>query len=281
MTARSEPLVLPPRLGLGVLLSLATLIATVGVMVLPATRTAIDGLDEDWWAFTVDAETWLLVSLAEFLAFVGGAWVTAPLRVGFALWFGWARRWAHLATWLGTVLAAEVGTRTLKQAVDRERPELALEATSTASFPSGHTSATVSLIVALLLLFAGLNRKRRRWAAAGVAAIVLMAMSRTYLRVHWLSDVVAGTVLGITAALAAAYVTKVVVGLDGPRRRPGPRSPGPGPRPGPRSGGQDLGRWRSRHHLADDRVRRSQMGRSVEWECGRHFGWQGLVGVAP
>lgn len=38
-----------------------------------------------------------------------------------------------------------------------------------------------------------------------------------YLRVHWLSDVVAGILVGIAAALTAAWATLVVVDLQGRR----------------------------------------------------------------
>jgi undecaprenyl-diphosphatase len=42
---------------------------------------------------------------------------------------------------------------------------------------------------------------RRPWWALAAAGIVGMAWSRTYLQVHWLSDVIAGGMLGIGISL--------------------------------------------------------------------------------
>jgi membrane-associated phospholipid phosphatase len=51
------------------------------------------------------------------------------------------------------------------------------------------------------------------WGAAAVTFSVLMAASRAYLAAHWLSDAIAGILLGTSCALLAA------VAVDGLRRR--------------------------------------------------------------
>jgi membrane-associated phospholipid phosphatase len=48
------------------------------------------------------------------------------------------------------------------------------------------------------------GRERRRWEIAAVAFAFVMAVSRVYLRAHWLSDVVAGVLLGAGVALGCA-----------------------------------------------------------------------------
>jgi membrane-associated phospholipid phosphatase len=49
--------------------------------------------------------------------------------------------------------------------------------------------------------------RRYRWGAVAVAFSSLMALSRTYLGAHWLSDAVAGVLLGTSIALGTALVT--------------------------------------------------------------------------
>jgi membrane-associated phospholipid phosphatase len=74
-----------------------------------------------------------------------------------------------------------------------------LDASST-SFPSGHTSFAAVTCVSLVLAFAMPGRRRVRWPLA-VLGIGAMGWSRTFLHVHWLSDVIAGALLGVSVAL--------------------------------------------------------------------------------
>jgi undecaprenyl-diphosphatase len=54
--------------------------------------------------------------------------------------------------------------------------------------------------VALVVLFT-LPGRRRWWWSVAALGVVGMAWSRTYLQVHWLSDVVGGSLLGIGISL--------------------------------------------------------------------------------
>jgi membrane-associated phospholipid phosphatase len=91
----------------------------------------------------------------------------------------------------------------MKDVIDRTRPAFdeALARSSGASFPSGHamTSGGAAAAVAIVV--------RRRWATiAGVAFVVVIAATRVLLGVHWLSDVVVGSLLGGAWALSCARV---------------------------------------------------------------------------
>ena len=87
----------------------------------------------------------------------------------------------------------------LKLLIDRDRPDIAqLSESAGSSFPSGHTAAAAACWAAIMLVVA-----RRRSApiqsAAAAAAIfvaVTVAATRVLLGVHWLSDVVAGLLVG-------------------------------------------------------------------------------------
>jgi membrane-associated phospholipid phosphatase len=97
----------------------------------------------------------------------------------------------------------------LKWLVDRERPPVIhLAGSAGSSFPSGHSAAAAATWFALALVVARHWSRRWRAAAAGVAALitVTVAASRALLGVHWLTDVVAGVIVGwgwfLLAALA-------------------------------------------------------------------------------
>jgi undecaprenyl-diphosphatase len=85
-----------------------------------------------------------------------------------------------------------------------------LVSTTGFSFPSGHAVATAAIAMALVLVLFPPGRTRRKWEVLAIAFTFVMALSRVYLRAHWLSDVEAGVLLGAIAALSsAAIVTEV------------------------------------------------------------------------
>jgi undecaprenyl-diphosphatase len=96
----------------------------------------------------------------------------------------------------------------LKAAVGRPRPPDGLVHPVGSSFPSGHASYGAVTCIALVLLFTSPGRRARWWglAALGTAG---MAWSRTYLQVHWLSDVIGGALLGAGITLATFAVTQL------------------------------------------------------------------------
>ncbi|MHC5796699.1 phosphatase PAP2 family protein [Lacisediminihabitans sp. FW035] len=85
----------------------------------------------------------------------------------------------------------------LKGVFDRPRPPHREIAVSLSAYPSGHSAVAASLIVVLALLV------RHRWfTILGVLYVVAMGYSRLYLNVHWLTDTLGGTALGIGIGLA-------------------------------------------------------------------------------
>ena len=87
----------------------------------------------------------------------------------------------------------------LKFLVDRERPRVSLLTSfSGSSFPSGHSAAAAACWAGLALVLAkDWQRASRRMAAGGAILVAgAVAASRVLLGVHWLTDVVAGVVVG-------------------------------------------------------------------------------------
>ena len=129
-----------------------------------------------------------------------------------ALWF-W-RRHAHY--WLIVCLVAVPGGMllnvALKHVFQRARPSFddPLLSLLTYSFPSGHTAAA-TVFYGLLACY--VVRRVRTWRAralvmlGAVLMVMLVALSRMYLGVHYLSDVLAATAEG--AAWLAICITAV------------------------------------------------------------------------
>jgi membrane-associated phospholipid phosphatase len=117
----------------------------------------------------------------------------------------------------GAAAIAEGLTVALKAVTDRARPPLAdpaIEALvslpESASFPSGHAATAFAAATAV-----GVLHPRARVPLLALAATV--ALSRVYLGVHFWSDVLVGSVLGIAIGLAAARL--FVPGREGLRPR--------------------------------------------------------------
>jgi undecaprenyl-diphosphatase len=99
---------------------------------------------------------------------------------------------------------------TLKRLVDRPRPNFEqLVHGEGPSFPSGHPLAAIALWGLVPPVVALLTHKRRLWwwsVGVSVTVILLVAMTRVYLGVHWLSDVVAALLLGSLFLLAVEWL---------------------------------------------------------------------------
>ncbi|WNV77177.1 phosphatase PAP2 family protein [Geodermatophilus sp. DSM 44513] len=150
-------------------------------------------------------------ALLEVLTTPGVAWFRVVVSLPVLFWLGARRAW-RTAAWVVTanVLVAPL-TTLLKEAVGRVRPAFEDGGASydTLSFPSGHSSGIATLVtIALVLAWPRLSPARRRLAlAAGVALAVLVGLTRTWLGVHFLSDVLGGWALGVgwTLLMASAF----------------------------------------------------------------------------
>jgi undecaprenyl-diphosphatase len=183
----------------------------------PARRT-IESIDNWWLDLMVDHENDVLVALAEALAFTGSVFITSPLRVGVSIWLARRAAWAKLGVWLGSIFVGEVTLSVLKAVFGRERPsgDLALEVTRSSSFPSGHSIAAAATAVALVYVFAKAGTPARRWFYVAAVYAVAMAVSRNYLRVHWLSDVTIGLVIGVSSVMLSVWIVeRFTVGISG------------------------------------------------------------------
>ena len=129
-------------------------------------------------------------------------------------------------SWLPVVLMVAAAAGSLfftvlgKDLVGRARPPLSLAVPpyeSSPSFPSGHTlNATVVLGISAYLLMLGLRHARTRAVVAAVAVVLVLGMglSRVWLGHHWLTDVIAGWLVGLAWLGTVVTGHRVKVTLD-------------------------------------------------------------------
>lgn len=157
-------------------------------------------LDLWWHGLMQQVRLDVLVGVAQVLNRVGGGWIAiyvVPLAVAAVLLL--ARRWRAaifaVAAFAGSALLVQV----LKQIFGRARPDDMLVVSDFGSFPSGHTANAATIAVVVCVLFP------RVWTVVlGVLWVLAMALSRTVLSVHWLTDTIGGALVGAAAVLLLA-----------------------------------------------------------------------------
>jgi membrane-associated phospholipid phosphatase len=112
------------------------------------------------------------------------------------------RAWVDLGFFLAASVGSQLVVALLKSVFDRERPGLGsvVELPASASFPSGHATAGIAGVGALVVLASERLPSRRArawlWSLAGVVGLAI-GLSRIALGVHFVTDVVAGWCLGL------------------------------------------------------------------------------------
>ena len=163
---------------------------------------------QSWRASWLDA-------VMEFLSALGQevAAVVIVLSTAVALYLRGLRGYA------GLIVAVSVGgyvIRTaLKLAIDRPRPSPELveviEQADGSSFPSGHVMFfTVFLGMLAFMLLSNVKPGVTRWLGLGAMAtlMALVGLSRIYLGVHWLGDVLAGYAFSAIVVAGAVWARR-------------------------------------------------------------------------
>lgn len=169
-------------------------------------REVADGLHE-WFA----RRPWA-ARAAGTVTFVGSSAFGVPVVLGLVAWCLRHRALRSALFALLTTAGGKVLERTLKVVVGRERPTWndPLATAADYSFPSGHAMGVTLVVGVLAVLLASRvpARWRRPLLAVGAGWALLVAFSRIALGVHYLTDVVAGMLLGGAwlAATAALLV---------------------------------------------------------------------------
>ncbi|MBN2052907.1 phosphatase PAP2 family protein [Candidatus Woesearchaeota archaeon] len=145
---------------------------------------------------------------------IAGALVMAVLSIILLSLLVYKKRWHNAALFTLSMIGGVVLELLVKLIIQRSRPGNALATTTSYSFPSGH--ATMAIIFFAMMAYCFKediknNLWKKLFIAANIIMILLIGFSRIYLRVHWLSDVIGGLVLGGAWVLILLFAKKKLI----------------------------------------------------------------------
>jgi len=116
---------------------------------------------------------------------------------------------------LSSLAIGVITTWTLKNLYQIERPAewFWLGSAGGFSFPSGHTLQATAFFLTLSFLIAPFIKKRSSRITLEIIAGIFIfgiSLSRVFLGVHWISDILAGWLLGVVVSLFVVYITSIV-----------------------------------------------------------------------
>lgn len=199
-----------PRSGLLVIaLGIAVvsfLVLTAAVLLMPTFLTLDGHISELVRGISLPG----LEGVARFFTALGGLWPMGVLTLGVGAYLYARGRKAEALLLVLTVSLGAVLGEGLKLVVGRVRPALEyarIALPETYSFPSGHALSAATFFGAVgFIALIGEERLRRSTAVVVICTLMALSvgMSRVYLGVHFLGDVVGGWLLG------AAWVTLMI-----------------------------------------------------------------------
>jgi membrane-associated phospholipid phosphatase len=136
-----------------------------------------------------------------------------PATLSIAGTLAWKKRRVSALLFAGCVVGGWLLEILLKISYHRSRPDLwpALVTEKTPSFPSGHATMSSLFFGASVALVFHLSKSRPLRAgaiAAGSALVLAIGFTRIYLGAHWLTDVVAGYLVGLFWVVVCATGTE-------------------------------------------------------------------------
>ncbi len=165
------------------------------------------GIDRAATSAAIANRTSLLSEVAVNVTALGSAPVVT-LIAAIAAAYGIAVRRPRVVLALLATPLAFVVNEGMKLLMRQARPMEAIIALPPSyGFPSGHSVASSVLFLTLALVAAAQNPNpgvRRLLVGAGIVIALLVAWSRVYLGVHYLTDVIGGLLLGSAGAVAAS-----------------------------------------------------------------------------
>ena len=197
------------------LLAIATVSTLLGLLVMHVLTgpLGLRSWDESVVRTLADNRSGTLTSLSSVGSEAGGAYVL-PVIVGLVGIAAAVTRHWRIAAFAVVALMLESATYRLTTLfVERNRPDVTrLENLPVdASFPSGHTAASIAVYSGLVLLltsrFAGSTFRALAWTFA-VLMTTFVAASRMYRGMHHPLDVAGGVVVGIGAVLVVLFACR-------------------------------------------------------------------------
>ena len=191
------------------MVALGAVFATLGTLV----EMANDGpvlFDAAWLGAMESIRTPTLNQTIRIITDIGGAPLMVPLSIALFV-LAWKRRSRRTAAFIAAALAGSaLLNEGLKNLFSRPRPTVVERVYEPygLSFPSGHSQASMAFACTVALVAWRLKVERRKWILGVFALPLIVGWTRTYLGVHYPTDVIGGWALGAlwVIALDAWYV---------------------------------------------------------------------------
>lgn len=212
--SQNVPLSLSPRALITLAFGCAATL--IGLFFVLADEVVLDGRNQLDLTTTLEIRGWATSDRTEAvraMTELGASWFAALVCGGILLWLLWQRRVSTVVAIGSIFLVAKLLETGLKLAFERSRPTIVphLQYADGYSFPSGHTMTAVLTYGLLATVLVRQLRGRKRYLPP-VLAVLIVAMvgfSRIYLGVHYLTDVLAGTLVAgacLILAIAALFL---------------------------------------------------------------------------
>jgi undecaprenyl-diphosphatase len=143
-----------------------------------------------------------------------------------SLWFYYQGRQKLIWPLCLSSLGANLTTTFIKEFIDRPRPTGSLYLETSSSFPSLHATLAMSFFGLIFFLYykkQHSHKKKVNSLFIFSLLIALIGLSRLYLRVHYLSDVIAGYLIGfawLLGAIGFILYYKLDHGAHAPQKKP-------------------------------------------------------------
>ena len=158
-----------------------------------------------------NVELGILTTLGKVLGVIGRLWFVVLVTAAACAYLLSRRRAAEAIALSAGLAVTQITTQVIKGAVDRPRPGNGLADADGFAYPSGHASISVTyLAIAVILSRTVPAAWRVGLVIAGTVLAVAIGLSRAYLRVHYLTDVVGGWAVGLAAFSLCGAVALVV-----------------------------------------------------------------------
>lgn len=169
-------------------------------------------VDEAIMAFIHGHVPSTLTGFFEVVTFTGSSWVLVPLASAATIALLLVRRRFEALLLATSVTSGAAVVYVVKRVVGRARPALwETEWYWGSSFPSGHTLVVTAFATAVVLCVSRILPAARGFVLAiALLWIILIAISRLALGVHWPTDVLAAACIGAFLPLATSVVLEFV-----------------------------------------------------------------------
>jgi membrane protein DedA with SNARE-associated domain/membrane-associated phospholipid phosphatase len=163
----------------------------------------LTGLNQPIYHFLQSIRTPFVDKVMVLFTLLGDRKCILTFSVVILCWLSLQRQWRAAAHWLALMVLVIGSALSIKWGYYSPRPHIDMPSNSTSSLPSGHAIFTLSFFGFLAVLISHeLARPLKKRSYQVVLGLVLLTgFSRIYLGAHWLTDIIASYLIGLSCLL--------------------------------------------------------------------------------